>query len=204
MTMTSETPVPVQPAPKPDTSAESDLGDLRALESRLELRSSRRDNRTVVTFCVSLAALVFSFVAIGFSVRAVDESTGTAQAAPVAPATASAPVALSSVTLGDMTVTPSSSVTPAGTFNVNITNSGMMAHELLVFHTDTAAANMPIGPDGKVAEDTPGLLVSDGENLDPGGSQSRSIDLTQPGTYLFVCNLPGHFAAGMHATVTVK
>src|SRR5438270_226734 len=45
--------------------------------------------------------------------------------------------------------------------------------------------------------------VSDGDNLDAGGSQSRAVDLSQPGTYSFVCNLPGHFRSGMVTTFTV-
>ena len=39
-------------------------------------------------------------------------------------------------------------------------------------------------------------LFSDGENIDPSGSQARTVDLA-PGTYLFVCNIPGHFKNGM-------
>ncbi len=46
-------------------------------------------------------------------------------------------------------------------------------------------------------------LVSDGDNIDPGGTQTRTVDLTQPGSYLFVCNIPGHFKAGMFSAVTV-
>ncbi len=46
------------------------------------------------------------------------------------------------------------------------------------------------------------MLVSDGENVEAGKSQSRAIDLA-PGTYLFVCNIPGHFKAGMFTVVTV-
>jgi uncharacterized cupredoxin-like copper-binding protein len=152
---------------------------------------------------------MFSVVAVGFGLRAIDESKRHVQAAPAGAVAAALPAppalaTLSSVTLTDMKVTPSSTNVPSGTYTVNITNGGKMAHELLVFHTDIAAADLPIGTDGKVAEDAPGFKVSDGDNLDPGASQSRVIDLTQPGTYLFVCNLPGHFAAGMNTTVTVK
>jgi uncharacterized cupredoxin-like copper-binding protein len=160
-------------------------------------------------FGVALVALFFSLVAIGFGVRAIDESKSHAQAAPgaVVPAVGPAtppPAVLTSVTLSDMKVTPSSTVVPAGRYTITITNSGMMVHEMLVFHTDIAPADLPIGADGKVAEDAPGFMTSDGEDLDPGASQTRVIDLSQPGTYLFVCNLPGHFAAGMHTAVTVK
>jgi plastocyanin len=36
-----------------------------------------------------------------------------------------------------------------------------------------------------------------------GGSQSMKIDL-KPGAYTFYCSLPGHRAAGMEGTLTVK
>jgi plastocyanin len=36
-----------------------------------------------------------------------------------------------------------------------------------------------------------------------GGTQSKKIDL-KPGTYTFYCSLPGHRAAGMEGTLTVK
>jgi uncharacterized cupredoxin-like copper-binding protein len=178
---------------------------------RLEHSSNSRDNWTVMMFGVAVFALLFSVIAVGFGLRAVDQSQAHAQPAPTAAATAApavvappAPVTLTSVTLSDMTVTPSSTSIRSGKYTITITNAGKMAHELLVFHTDIAPANLPVGPDGKVSEDAPGFMISDGDNVDPGASQSREIDLSQPGTYLFVCNLPGHFTAGMHTVVTVK
>ncbi len=46
--------------------------------------------------------------------------------------------------------------------------------------------------------------MSDGDNILPGKSQDRKIDLSKPGTYLFVCNIPGHFKQGMYTYVTVR
>ena len=43
------------------------------------------------------------------------------------------------------------------------------------------------------------LLEADGG----GGAQSKKIDL-KPGKYTFYCNIPGHRAAGMQGTLTVK
>jgi hypothetical protein len=76
-----------------------------------------------------------------------------------------------------------------------------------VFHTDIAAANLQVGPDGKVPEETPGFKISDFDNIDTGGSQSRVIDLTQPGTYLFRLQPPrsphGQYAHRRHRQVVV-
>ena len=92
----------------------------------------------------------------------------------------------------------------AGKVNVEAANFGSVQHELLVFKTDLAPSAFPVDKDGNIIENGAGVnLVSDGDNIDPNGTQTRSLDLTQPGTYVFVCNIPGHFKAGMYTVVTV-
>jgi uncharacterized cupredoxin-like copper-binding protein len=93
----------------------------------------------------------------------------------------------------------------AGTINLETANFGTIPHELLVFKSDRAPSAYPVDGKGNIIEDDPSVnLVSDGDNLDPGTTQTRTVDLTQPGTYLFVCNIPGHFKAGMFSVVTVS
>jgi len=91
---------------------------------------------------------------------------------------------------------------PTGSYNYHITNVGTMEHEMLVMKTDLAANQLPM-KGGDINEDAL-VPMSDGPNIAPGGSQNRKIDLTKPGTYLFVCNIPGHFKQGMYTYVTVK
>jgi uncharacterized cupredoxin-like copper-binding protein len=92
----------------------------------------------------------------------------------------------------------------AGTVNLEAANFGTIQHELLVFKSDLPPSAYPVDQMGHIIEDGPGItLVSDGDNIDPGKTQTRTVDLTQPGTYLFVCNIPGHFKAGMFSVVTV-
>jgi uncharacterized cupredoxin-like copper-binding protein len=92
----------------------------------------------------------------------------------------------------------------AGTVNLEAANFGTIQHELLVFKSDLPPSAFPVDKNGHIVEDGPGItLVSDGDNIDPGKTQARTVDLTQPGTYLFVCNIPGHFKAGMFSVVTV-
>jgi uncharacterized cupredoxin-like copper-binding protein len=92
----------------------------------------------------------------------------------------------------------------AGTVNLEAANFGTIQHELLVFKSDLAPSAYPVDQEGNIVEDGPGItLVSDGDNIDPGKTQTRTVDLTQPGAYLFVCNIPGHFKAGMFSPVTV-
>jgi uncharacterized cupredoxin-like copper-binding protein len=92
----------------------------------------------------------------------------------------------------------------AGSVILEAGNFGTIQHELLVFKSDLPPSGYPVDKNGNIIEDGPGIkLVSDGDNIDPGGTQTRTVDLTQPGTYLFVCNIPGHFKAGMFSALTV-
>ena len=91
----------------------------------------------------------------------------------------------------------------AGKTTFTISNFGTVPHELLIFKSNLALAAYPRGKAGNIIEDGPGIsLLSDGENIDPSGAQTRTVDL-KPGTYLFVCNIPGHFKQGMFQVVTV-
>lgn len=91
----------------------------------------------------------------------------------------------------------------AGPATFTISNNGTTQHELLIFKSELDAAAYPTNAAGDIVEEGAGItLVSDGANIDPAGSQSRTVDL-KPGKYLFVCNLPAHFKQGMFTVVTV-
>jgi len=148
----------------------------------------------LVAICISIAALV---VALNHETK---PTTSAASPAPV-----QTPVGVDTVALREynVSVTPPA-LTPAK-HDFTIANDGRAEHELLVFHTDLDPAAFPIGADGDINEEAPGMSkISDGDNIAPGGTQKRTVDLSQPGTYVFVCNLPGHFKAGMYQVVTVK
>lgn len=110
-----------------------------------------------------------------------------------------------SVRLSEFKVTLASATLSVGHKTLVIVNSGSAQHELLVFRSDLSPAQYPLDDKGDIAEEGPGIVkVSDGDNIDPAKSQTREVDLTAPGAYLFVCNLPGHFKAGMYSLVTVR
>jgi uncharacterized cupredoxin-like copper-binding protein len=110
--------------------------------------------------------------------------------------------AANTITLSEWKVDVAS-MPKAGKTTFKISNAGTIPHELLIFKSDLAASAYPTDPAGDIIEDGAGVaLLSDGDNIDPAGSQDRTVDLT-PGTYLFVCNIPGHFKDGMFTVVTV-
>ena len=133
-------------------------------------------------------------------------SSGTSPSTvPTATGVASAQESTSAPTivLSEWKVTVPSTL-KAGTVTFTITNSGTIQHELLVFKSGLAPAAYPTDKAGNIVEDAPGItLLSDGENIDPGASQTRTVNLSKPGKYLFVCNIPGHFRSGMFSVVTV-
>jgi uncharacterized cupredoxin-like copper-binding protein len=130
---------------------------------------------------------------------------GQAASAPTSnPTTKTLGAAAGTASVAEWKVDVPATVT-AGSVSYVIKNDGTVPHELLVFKADLAASAYPLSPDGNINEEDAAITkLSDGDNLDPGASQTRTIDLTQKGTYLFVCNLPGHFKSGMFKVVTVS
>lgn len=91
----------------------------------------------------------------------------------------------------------------AGRSTFTISNAGTVPHEFLIFKGDLKPSAYPTDAVGDIEEDGPSVsLLSDGENINPGGTQSRIVDLPA-GQYLLVCNIPGHFKQGMFTVVTV-
>jgi len=130
--------------------------------------------------------------------------TPTPAASPSAPAAAPSATQASGATISltEWKVTVAGAIS-AGKTVLTITNVGITAHELLVFKSNRDPSAYPTDAAGDIKEEGAGVdLVSDGDNIDPGGSQTRTIDLA-PGTYLFVCNIPSHFKQGMFTAVTV-
>jgi len=153
---------------------------------------------------IAIAALGVAIIALIIAVCALAVAASKSQTTTVTPSPAPASTDVA-VTLTDYKIGLASTTISPTNAALQITNSGAIAHELLVFSSALAPADFPKQADGSIDEEGAGITkISDGDNLDPGARQTRTIDLTKPGTYVFVCNLPGHYAAGMYTTVTVK
>ena len=91
-----------------------------------------------------------------------------------------------------------------------VTNRGSITHEMVVLPLPASqvVGTRPIGGDAKI--DEAGSLgeashtcgEGAGQGILPGASSWVSITL-EPGRYELVCNLPGHYAAGMYTQITV-
>jgi uncharacterized cupredoxin-like copper-binding protein len=105
------------------------------------------------------------------------------------------------VTMGSPTeyaLVPKPGETAAGAITFTVANEGTIEHEMVVIKTDKGAANL--GTDDGEADEAGAV---DEITLAAGDSGDLQVDLA-PGAYALVCNLPGHYAAGMYADFTVK
>jgi len=92
---------------------------------------------------------------------------------------------------------------PAGDVKFSIKNSGTVVHEFVVIDTDLASDQLPQAS-GEVDEDAEALTaVDEVEDIDAGAEKSLSVNLPA-GHYVVICNVPGHYAAGMHTEFTVQ
>lgn len=102
----------------------------------------------------------------------------------------------------------------AGSTFLDAFNEGTTEHELLLIRTDTPSDELPRGI-AAVSLDLAGELAvgadhevhdHDGEEEDRGpepGNALRVRTKLEPGRYVVLCNIPGHYAAGEHAELEV-
>lgn len=111
---------------------------------------------------------------------------------------------------GAMSLRADQATVRRGTLSFVATNSGSITHEMVVIplHGSQIVGTRPIGGDAKI--DEAGSLgeasntcgEGAGQGILPGASGWVSVTL-KPGRYELVCNLPGHYAAGMYTQLTV-
>lgn len=117
------------------------------------------------------------------------------------------------VTLGDMGmmhtaffINLSTATAPAGRVTFVVQNQGSRTHELVVLQTDTPASDIPItsfeGEPDRINEDSAGTNVGETGDMAPGQTKRVTLQLAQ-GHYALVCNLPGHYRAGMRRDFVV-
>jgi uncharacterized cupredoxin-like copper-binding protein len=90
-----------------------------------------------------------------------------------------------------------------GTVTFEVTNwSRSVLHEMLVISVDSPTAPLPYDyPQARVPEDQVKVL-GEAADLQPNTSKTFEVTLS-PGSYLLICNIPGHYVAGMAASLSV-
>jgi uncharacterized cupredoxin-like copper-binding protein len=128
------------------------------------------------------------------------------QGGPSAYPVAAAPPATVHVDLGEWKVDPAVVSGGPGVTNFlfDAHNHGGVAHELLIVKTDLDAGSLPVAKarvDVAKAGELVGQVGSD--KLLPDATVSIPLKL-EPGTYVFICNIPGHYKQGMYASFRVE
>lgn len=111
---------------------------------------------------------------------------------------------------GSMRLSASQATVAHGKVTFLVTNAGTIPHEMLVLPL-TGTQNRgtrPVGRDGRadesgsLGEASATCAEGGGEGILPSASGWVTLDL-QPGRYELLCNLPGHYRAGMYTELTV-
>jgi uncharacterized cupredoxin-like copper-binding protein len=160
--MSLTTDEPASPSPR----------EIEDLEALVRARQTRRDGWTLMIWAFAAIALFASAVAIGFGMRAIDESKDNAGsgAAGVGAGAAAAQVSLSEFSISPLMISASQDG------GIDIVNNGTVEHNLAVQGTDVRTAMIPSG-------------------------ESAHLDLSglAAGTYTVFCEVAGHQASGMQA-----
>jgi uncharacterized cupredoxin-like copper-binding protein len=91
----------------------------------------------------------------------------------------------------------------AGRVTFNVTNKSQdLVHEFLVFKSDKPIEALPYKGDEKEVNEDAIEAHSEIEDIDPGKSGTLTVKL-ESGSYILLCNKPGHFKAGMVHALTV-
>ena len=123
------------------------------------------------------------------------------------PPTTEAPTVISNDVSGSVSewaVTVNASEAKAGDVSFTIENAGTIPHEFLVVKTDFEVGKIPLGANNRFDEEGEGLSVIDEiPEWAPKTTGTLTVKL-EPGAYQLLCNIEGHYAAGMYAAFTVS
>jgi uncharacterized cupredoxin-like copper-binding protein len=105
--------------------------------------------------------------------------------------------------MGMMTIRADETRLAAGPVTFDVTNwSRSIVHEAVVIAVDSPDAPLPYDYAKQLIPEDQIKILGETEELEPSASKALDVALS-PGNYLLVCNVPGHYAAGMVLPITV-
>ncbi len=107
------------------------------------------------------------------------------------------------ITEKDFGIAASTAQAPAGEVTFSIHNDGPSVHEFVVIKTDLDDGKLPLVADGSEVDEDQLEGVGEQEDIQPGAKATLSLNL-EPGQYVLICNIPGHYSKGMHSSFTVS
>ena len=103
------------------------------------------------------------------------------------------------VTLKEFELVPVPASVRAGKVTFVARNTGALTHELVVIRTTRAPAKLPVSG-GKASEKG---RVGESGDVKPGTTRKVTLTL-EPGRYVLICNVAGHYQAGQRAAFVVR
>ncbi|WP_263730698.1 sulfocyanin-like copper-binding protein [Cellulomonas sp. SG140] len=112
---------------------------------------------------------------------------------------------------GHMGLVVDRAAVPAGTVSLVLANAGWRTHELVVLPlvdgqqvgSRSVGADGTVDESGSVGEASRSAGSGTGDGIAPHTAGWTTLDLPA-GRYELICNLPGHYAAGMYTELTVS
>jgi uncharacterized cupredoxin-like copper-binding protein len=102
------------------------------------------------------------------------------------------------VKLSDFKVAPVARSAGHGKVTFVVTNAAAIKHEMIVIKTSKKAAQVPISGDRASEKGAVG-------EVELAGHKTKRLTLNlKKGHYALICNVKGHYAAGMRADLTVR
>lgn len=103
------------------------------------------------------------------------------------------------VDMSEFKFAPANPELARGNVEITATNKGKVEHELVLLKTNADPSKLPKGGEGVSEKGSVGEI----SEVAAGETGSQTFDL-KPGKYVMLCNLPGHYDAGMYGTLTVR
>lgn len=104
---------------------------------------------------------------------------------------------------GPMAIRVDRATAKAGKVRFHVTNWSLsIAHEMIVVAVQNPEAPLPYDARARRVREDRIKMLGEASDLQPSSSKELDVDLA-PGAYLLICNVPGHYAAGMVTSFTV-
>ncbi len=147
---------------------------------------------------IGLVALAVGAVALRFATRGGASDSGMVMSQQAGATSAQVSRAISLSTANDLRFTPGSLSVRAGeTIAFTIANPGQLAHEFVIGDESAQAQHERQMASGAMRAEPNAVDIA------PGKTAVLIHTFNTPGTLIFGCHVAGHYAAGMHGTITV-
>ncbi len=104
---------------------------------------------------------------------------------------------------GMMSVRTNVSSIKTGKVTFDVTNlSRSLVHEMIVVAVENPNAPLPYDYNSGQIPEKQVKMLGETDEMQPNADKTITLDL-KPGFYLLICNVPGHYAAGMWTPLTI-